>query len=229
MNSASILNLLRHGLVVSCQAFPGEPLYGPNFMLAMAKSAVAGGAAGIRANGPADIRAIRAGLSVPVIGLYKIDLPGYAVRITPTLKSAEDIAEAGADMIALDTTFRPRPENRTAAELIRLVQETTGLPVLADIATLEEGLAAQDAGAEAVSTTLSGYTEDAPDREVPDFELIEKLAHRLTVPLIAEGRVNTPAQARHALNLGAFAVVVGSAITRPWLITEQFVKEIQCP
>jgi len=228
MKEISLFNLLRHSLVVSCQSFPGEPLYGSEFMVAMAKSAISGGAAGIRANGPADIQAIRAAIAAPLIGLYKIDLPGFAVRITPTLQSAQEIAAAGADVIALDATFRPHPDHCTAAELIRLVQQATGRPVLADIATLEEGLAAQDAGADAVSTTLSGYTDDTPEHEEPDFELIENLSHRLTIPLIAEGRIITPGQARHALELGAFAVVVGTAITRPWRITEQFVKEMNC-
>jgi N-acylglucosamine-6-phosphate 2-epimerase len=227
MNTVSILSRMKNGLVVSCQAYFGEPLYGPDFMVAMARSAISGGAVGIRANGPADIRAIHTTLDVPLIGLYKIDLPGYAVRITPTLQSAQEIAEAGADMIAMDATFRPHPDKCMAAVLIQRVQQATGLPVLADIATLEEGLAAQEAGAAAVSTTLSGYTDDSPHLEGPDFELIENLAHRLSIPLFAEGRITTPAQARHALELGAYAVVVGTAITRPWWIAEQFVKGIK--
>ncbi|RPI21671.1 MAG: N-acetylmannosamine-6-phosphate 2-epimerase [Chloroflexota bacterium] len=226
MNDISILKQLRDGLVVSCQAQPGEPLHEPDIMVAMAKTAIAAGAVGIRANGPADIRAIHTAIQVPLIGLYKIDLQGYAVRITPTLKSAQEISAAGADLVALDATFRPHPDNLTAAELIQQVHATCSRLVLADIATFDEGLAAQDAGAEAVSTTLSGYTADSPSQEDPDFDLIEKLARRLSIPVIAEGRITTPSQARHALELGAYAVVVGTAITRPGWITEQFVRGI---
>lgn len=220
----SILNVLKHGLIVSCQAFPGEPLFGPEFMVAMARSALLGGAVGLRANGPVDIRAMRQVLTVPIIGLYKFDIPGYEVRITPTLKTAQEVAQAGADIIALDATARPHPEGVSLAELIGKVAAITGKLVLADISTVDEALQAVDAGADAVSTTLSGYTPYSTQGEAPDLALIEKLSSRLKVPVFAEGRIMTPAQARSALDLGAFAVVVGTAITRPWLITEAFVK-----
>jgi N-acylglucosamine-6-phosphate 2-epimerase len=222
---------LKGGLVVSCQAFPGEPLFGPEFIVAMARSAIQGGAVGLRINGPVDVAAIRQSVApkheYPIIGLFKHDLPGFAVRITPTLAHAEELARAGANIIALDATSRLHPERRDAAGLIQAVQSATGLPVLADISTVEEGLAAEEAGAEAVSTTLSGYTPYSPQQEAPDLNLIAALAEKLSIPVMAEGRISTPEQAHNALAAGAFAVVVGSAITRPWWITEQFVKGIR--
>jgi N-acylglucosamine-6-phosphate 2-epimerase len=226
MQLSSLLAKLRHGLIVSCQALPDEPLYGAGHMAAMARAAAMGGAVAIRANSPADIAAIRAAVTLPIIGLYKVDLPGFEVRITPTLDHAREIAEAGADLIALDATLRPHPGGLTAAELIARVHATTGRPILADISTLEEGLAAAQAGAAVVATTLSGYTDYSPDQAEPDFELIRQLAPALATPLIAEGRITTPEQAAHALALGAHAVVVGSAITRPQEITERFVARL---
>jgi len=223
MQLSSLFAKLRHGLIVSCQAAPDEPLYGAVHMAAMARAAVMGGAVAIRANSPAVIAAIRAAVTLPIIGLYKVDLPGFEVRITPTLGHAEEIAAAGADLIALDATLRPHPNGLTAADLIARVRQVTGRPVLADISTLEEGLAAAQAGAEVIATTLSGYTAYSPNQAEPDFELIRRLAPALSVPLIAEGRITTPEQAAQALALGAHAVVVGSAITRPQEITERFV------
>jgi N-acylglucosamine-6-phosphate 2-epimerase len=223
----TLFDKLKKGLIVSCQAFPGEPLYGPGFMVAMARSALIGGAVGLRINGPADIAAVRQAVACPIIGLYKHDLAGYEVRITPTLEDAREIALAGADIIALDATDRPHPDQLTPAQLIAAVRTATGKPVLADISTFKEGLAAADAGADAVSTTLSGYTPYSPQGEAPDFDLIISLSGRLSIPIFAEGRIMTPAHARRALDLGAYAVVVGSAITRPWLITAAFVKGLK--
>ena len=223
----TLFEKMHHGLIVSCQAFPGEPLFGPEFMVAMARSALLGGAVGLRINGPVDIAAVRAAVEVPVIGLYKHDLPGFEVRITPTVDHALAISQAGADIIALDATRRPHPESLGITSLIEKVHAVTGRPILADISTLDEALQAVDGGADAVSTTLSGYTPYSPQLEDPDFDLIESLAGRLSVPILAEGRIMTPAQARRALELGAYAVVVGTAITRPWLITASFAKAMQ--
>lgn len=223
----SLLARLGHGLIVSCQAEPHEPLHGPVFMAAMARASAAGGAVAIRADGPANIAAIRAAVTIPIIGIYKVDLPGFEVRITPTLDHARQVVAAGADMIALDATARSRPGGVTAADLIACVHKTIGCPVVADVANLEEGLVAAEAGADAVATTLSGYTDDRPAPDTPDFELIRQLASALSVPLIAEGRIASPEQARYALELGAYAVVVGSAITRPQWITEHFVAGLE--
>lgn len=221
-----ILARLRGGLVVSCQALEDEPLHGAAIMAAMARAARMGGAVGIRANSPVDVAAIRAAVDLPLIGLFKEAIPGYPVFITPTVGHALAIAEAGADIVALDATLRPRPQGLAAAEIIRQVKEVTGKLVLADVATYTEGVAAFQAGADAVSTTLSGYTADSPRQEDPDFDLLRRLAADLPVAVIAEGRINTPEQAVQALDLGAFAVVVGGAITRPQLITRRFADRL---
>jgi N-acylglucosamine-6-phosphate 2-epimerase len=223
----ALLKKIRGGLIVSCQAQPDEPLFGAEVMVKLAHAALQGGGVGIRANTPVDVAAIRQALpEVPLIGLYKYDLPGYEVRITPTLETALALAEAGCDIIALDATQRPRPEGPLEA-FIQKVQAETGLPVLADISTLEEGLAAEAAGAELISTTLSGYTAYSPQQEGPDLELVASLASRLKVPLLAEGRIATPTEARQALEAGAYAVVVGGAITRPQWITRQFANSLK--
>ena len=223
----SLLERLKGGLIISCQAEADEPLHGPGHMAAMAKAAAAGGASGIRANGPADIAAIHAVVSLPIIGIYKVDVPGYAVRITPNLEHARQVAAAGADILAIDATRRPHPDHLGLAERIETIHRETGCPVMADIADLEDGLAAEEAGADLVATTLSGYTDYSPPQPGPDFELLGRLASRLKVPLVAEGRIATPEQAAQAIELGAFAVVVGSAITRPQWITGQFVNRMK--
>jgi N-acylglucosamine-6-phosphate 2-epimerase len=221
---AALLERLKGGLIVSCQAEAGAPLHGAGHMAAMAKAAAAGGASGIRANGPDDIAAIRAAVNLPIIGIYKVDVSGFAVRITPTLEHAWQVAAAGADILAVDATRRPHPDHLGLAQRIEAIHRETGCLVMADIADLEDGLAAEKAGADLVATTLSGYTDYSPPQPGPDFELLGRLASVLKVPLVAEGRIATPEQAAQALELGAFAVVVGSAITRPQWITGQFVN-----
>lgn len=225
MTLSEITTRLRGGLLVSCQALPHEPLFGADIMARLALAAEAGGAIGIRANSPVDIAAIRAVTSLPLIGLSKVEVAGYDVYITPTVADAQAVSHAGADIIALDATNRPHPEG-SAATAIQKARETTGRPILADISTYDEALAAQDAGAEMISTTLSGYTPYSPQSEEPDLELVRRLASALTVPLIAEGRIATPEQARAALDAGAWAVVVGGAITRPQQITARFARAI---
>lgn len=217
---------MKGGLIVSCQALPNEPLFGSEIMARMAIAAKGGGAVGIRANTPPDIAAIRAAVDLPIIGLFKVEVPGFAVYITPTVSDALAVASAGADIIAIDATARPHPEGDTA-EFISKVKQTTGKPLLADISTEEEALAAEAAGADFVSTTMSGYTPYSPQQEEPDLDLVRRLASELSVPLIAEGRIATPEQARAALDAGAYAVIVGGAITRPQQITERFVRAVR--
>ena len=212
-------------LIVSCQALPPEPLFGSDLMAKMAHTVEEGGARGIRANSPEDIAAIRAVTHLPIIGLWKVDKPGSDVYITPTVAEAQAVAEAGADIVALDATDRPHPEG-DAATAIRRAWEATGLPILADVSTYAEGMAAQEAGAAFVSTTMSGYTPYSPQIAGPDLELVRRLAKSLTIPLIAEGRISTPEEARAALDAGAFAVIVGGAITRPQQITARFAKAL---
>jgi N-acylglucosamine-6-phosphate 2-epimerase len=227
MQFSPVFSLIQGGLVVSCQALEDEPLHGAPFMAAMARAALQGGAVGIRANSPLDIAAITAAVSLPVIGLYKETIPGFPVYITPTLAHAHAISAAGAAVLALDATLRARPNGLDASAMLRAVKAGTGKPVLADVATYAEGVAAWQAGADAVSTTLSGYTDDSPRQPGPDFALLESLVKALPIPVIAEGRITTPDQLAQAFDLGAFAVVVGGAITRPQWITRQFTKRIK--
>ncbi|MBM3533854.1 MAG: putative N-acetylmannosamine-6-phosphate 2-epimerase [Alphaproteobacteria bacterium] len=215
-----ILPFATPALVVSCQARPDSPLHGPSFMAAMAKAAVQGGAKAIRANGPADIRAIRAATAAPIIGLNKIRDEKHAVYITPSLESARTVAEAGADMIAIDATSRPRA-GEPVADLIRGIRRDLGKPVLADIDTLECALSALGHGADAVATTLAGYTESRAKSPGPDFDLLRQLVETVRVPVIAEGRIWTPEEVAHAFALGAAAVVIGTAITNPREITRR--------
>lgn len=210
-------------LVVSAQARADNPLYGPVFMAAMARAAVEGGAKAIRANGAADVAAIKAAVEVPVIGIAKRFDEGFPVYITPDFASARTVAEAGADIVALDATQRPR-RGEPAEELIRLIKSVLKRPVFADIATRDEAERAVAAGADFIATTLSGYTNEtrAKAGSGPDFALIEYLVKQLPVPIVAEGRFWNPDEVRKAFDLGAHAVVIGTAITNPREITRRF-------
>jgi N-acylglucosamine-6-phosphate 2-epimerase len=214
----------KRGLIVSCQALPGEPLFGDGIMAKMALAAEQAGAIGIRTNGVKDIADIKKSVSIPVIGLIKRDIPGSEVYITPTLKEVNEIMDAGADIVALDVTDR---ENRlqTAKQLIDHIH-TMGKFVMADISTFDEGMQAEKLGADLVSTTLSGYTTYSRQQEGPDLELVKVLHASLQVPLVAEGRIWSPEEAVQALESGANFVVVGSAISRPQLITKRYVERM---
>ncbi len=222
-----IFEQLHHGLIVSCQAKLGSPLRDPKIMAAMAQAAEQAGAVGIRANGPADIAAIRAAVKLPIIGIYKQELPGTEVYITSTFESAQAVVAAGADLVALDATARPRPGNVSAADLIHYCQTELNTPVMADISTLSEGVAAAAAGADLVATTLVGYTADSRHHTPPDYELIRELILAISTPVVVEGHISTPSEARRALDLGAYAVVVGAAITQPDQIAQGFVDAMQ--
>ena len=215
------LEAMRGGLVVSVQAQPGSPLANPGTMSAIARAAELGGAAGIRAEGPADIRAIKDAVSVPVIGLLKRDVPGSPIRITPDLGDARAVAAAGADVVAVDATLRPRSGGLTTGDFLAALVDELEAPVLADVDSLEAGVAACAAGADAVATTLSGYTADRPTPDGPDLELVERLVRELDCPVLAEGRYTTPDDVQAALEAGAFAVVVGTAITDPLTLTRR--------
>ena len=223
------LKVTKKGLIVSCQSSKGEPFHGTRFMVAYALAAEIGGAVGIRTNGPKYVKAIKKAVSIPVIGIYKKRYPNYSVYITPTRNEAKLVAEAGADVIGIDATLRPRPCNTNLAQLIRFIKEDLDLPVLADVSTLDEAINAEKLGADIVATTLSGYTEYTKDKlhHGPDIELVGELVGKLKVPVIAEGRYRSPAQARKAIEMGAHAVVVGAAITSPHKIVARFVREIK--
>lgn len=215
-----ILERLRGRLIVSCQAYPGEPLRVPEIMQRMAQAVVAGGAAGLRAQGLEDIRLIAAATEVPLTGLWKDGQDD--VFITPTLEHAIAVADAGADIVALDGTRRARPDGRTLAETIAGLRAHADVLVMADCGSLDDALAAEDAGADVVGTTLAGYTGEREKTDGPDVELIDQMVARCTRPVVVEGRVHTPAQATDAMDRGAFAVVVGTAITHPTTITGWF-------
>lgn len=220
-------DVLPRGLIVSCQAYPGEPMYGANIMAAVAQAAIEGGAVGIRANTPADIAAIRAITDLPIIGLYKIHDDNSPVYITPHRAAAAAIVAAGCDIVAVDATPRPRPGGETLADLLRYIHHDLDRPVMADVSCLEDAILAEDLGADILGTTLAGYTEHGrPISSGPDLELLHTLIERSTLPVVAEGRYSFPAQVQQAFALGARAVVVGTAITRPQDITRRFVRAV---
>jgi predicted NBD/HSP70 family sugar kinase/putative N-acetylmannosamine-6-phosphate epimerase len=226
MNSNhDIMNLLRGRLVVSCQAPAGDPFAEPTSLSLFARAAVNGGAAGIRTEGPDAVRAIKAVTSVPVIGLRKRLMADGQIMITPSNDDVKDLVEAGADVIAIDCTARG--QRNGALERIRWTQANHNVPVWADIATVDEGVAAAHAGADAVLSTLRGYTEDT--KEVLGFEasFIASLAKVVSVPVIAEGRINSLEQVSAALAAGAASVVIGTAITRPEEITRRFAASME--
>lgn len=215
------LESLRGKLIVSAQAYPGEPMRLPQTMAQVAASAVVGGAAAVRVQGLADIQFTRSSVEVPVIGLFKDGHEG--VFITPTVHHALAVAQAGAHIVALDGTRRERPDGLSLAQTVRAVHERSGALVMADCGSLSDALAAAEAGADLIGTTLAGYTGERAKTKGPDLELIGQIAAAgLDRPLVAEGRIHTPAQARAAVDAGAFAVVVGTAITHPATITSWF-------
>lgn len=219
-----ILERLRGGLVASCQAYGDEPMNDADTMTKVALSVVTGGAIAVRAQGISHLERMRPVLDVPLIGLWKDGADG--VFITPTLQHAVAVAKTGSEIVALDGTSRPRPDGLTLAETIRGLRSAHDVLVMADVSTLEEGVAAVEAGADLVGTTLSGYTPYTVKTAGPDLELVERLASQLDVPVVAEGRIHTPEHAAAAMSRGAHCVVVGTAITHPSTITSWFVDAV---
>ncbi|MDR0487839.1 MAG: N-acetylmannosamine-6-phosphate 2-epimerase [Propionibacteriaceae bacterium] len=216
-----VIEQLQGGLIVSCQAAVDSPLFGPEMMARMAQAAVAGGAVAIRARGMDDVRAIKEAVDVPVIGLTKRGHTG--VYITPTVEDAVHLQEAGADLIAVDATLRPRPDGSSPAEHLARLHECLSVPVLADVDTVEAGLQAEQCGVAILASTLSGYT--VPEESSgPDIRIIEELSTYGNVPVIAEGRYQSVEDIRLALSVGAWAVVIGGAITDPVAITRRFAE-----
>lgn len=229
MTRQELLEKIKGKLIVSCQALEGEPLYIENgtIMPLMAKAAEQAGAAAIRTNGITDVKEIRKAVSLPIIGLIKKQYGNFPQYITVTMKEIDSLVEAGADIIALDCTVRERVDGKTVSEFIEEIKtKYPEILLMADISTYEEGVNAEKAGVDFVGTTLSGYTPYSKKVEGPDFELVEKLVKNLNIPVIAEGRIHEPRQAKKMLEIGAYAVVVGGAITRPLEIAQRFVNEI---
>jgi N-acylglucosamine-6-phosphate 2-epimerase len=215
------LERMRGGLVVSVQAAAGSPLAAPEHLAAIARAVEAGGAVGIRTEGLETIRAIRAAVAVPVIGLVKRRTPGTDVYITPDIADALAVAEAGADLVAVDATERPRPDGRSGPEFVAAAVAELPGRIVADVDDASAGQAAAEAGATAVATTLSGYTTEDPPAG-PDTVLVAELSQAIDTPVLAEGRYSTPEEVWAAHGAGAFAVVVGTAITDPEELTRRF-------
>jgi N-acylglucosamine-6-phosphate 2-epimerase len=211
---------LRGGLIVSCQAEQGSPLDQPMIIAALARSAELGGAAAVRVDGAASIKAVRAVVRIPVIGIVKHRFPGSDVYITPTVSDALEVIGAGADLMAVDATGRARPNSTEIADILR-VALAREVPVVADVDDEQAAVAAIDAGAAFVATTLSGYTGDTTPIG-PDIDLVKRLARRTRTPVLAEGRFHTPQQVQEAFEVGAHAVVIGKAITDPIWLTRMF-------
>ncbi|MGF1737561.1 N-acetylmannosamine-6-phosphate 2-epimerase [Photobacterium satsumensis] len=217
----TVLATLKHGFVASCQPVDDGPMDAPEIVAAMAQASVAGGAAALRIEGVDNLRAVRPKVSVPIIGIVKRDLADSDVRITAFVEDVEALAQAGADIIAIDATQRPRPV--PVEELVTAIKEL-GCLAMADCATYEEGIASLQLGVEIIGSTLSGYTGGEVPKE-PDFALVTKL-DQAGCFVMAEGRYNSPLLARQAIEAGASCVTVGSAITRIEHICQWFGHEV---
>lgn len=212
-------------LIVSAQAYPGEPMRDPRTMSQIAQAAVVGGAAAIRVQGIADIKATVPVVDVPVIGLWKDGKEG--VFITPTLEHARAVADAGAQIVAIDGTVRSRPDGLTLSQTFAGLREShPQVLIMADCGSVEDALASQDAGADIIGTTLGGYTGARPKTQGPDLDFVREVAAVCSAPIVAEGRVYSPEDAVAMLNAGAFSVCVGTAITHPSTITGWFVAAL---
>ena len=227
MGKHEVLAQLRGGLIASCQATPSPSLENPDILAAIAEAVVAGGAVGIRADGPENVRAIRERTKVPIIGIWKRIFPDSEVFITPRLQDILAVADTDAEVVALDATSRPRPDGETLEMVVQEAKAHCTSLLMADVSNFEEGVRAAELGFDLVSTTLSGYVGDSTETpKGPDLDLVERLSQHLedSAPVVAEGRISTPDQATEAINRGAFCVVVGTAITRPQTLTQDFCK-----
>ncbi|MDO5033868.1 MAG: N-acetylmannosamine-6-phosphate 2-epimerase [Actinomycetaceae bacterium] len=224
-NVDALLARIKGGLIVSVQAYPGEPMRHPETMAQIALAAELGGAVGIRCQGLSDIAAIRGQVDVPVIGLWKDGHEG--VYITPTLRHARACMMAGADIVAIDATRRPRPDGLTYAETVAALHDE-GAVVMADCGSFEDAAMAAEAGTDILSTTLSGYTGERPKTDGPDFELLTQMVEEFPeFPVLCEGRIHNLDQARKVMEAGAWAAVVGTAITHPTSITKWFAQAVK--
>lgn len=221
-----LLQILKGKLIVSCQALEDEPLHSSFIMGRMALAAKEAGAIAIRSNSVEDINEIKRVTSLPVIGIIKRDYNDSDIYITASSKEVNELLKTEAEIIALDCTNRKRPNNESLSDLIKLIHDEDRL-VMADISIYEEGIAASKLGVDIISTTLSGYTPYSPKIDGPDYELLSKLVKDVQVPVFCEGRINTPEEAKKALELGAYSIIIGGAITRPKQITERFINGIK--
>lgn len=218
---------LKNCMIVSCQSEGDDPFNEkPEYMALFARAAEMGGAKGIRTQGIEKLKAIKKVVKLPVIGLLKSKFADGTVCITGSFKEVENLIEAGADIIAIDGTFRKR-EGFTGPEFIAEAKNRYGCTILADIATIEEAQACENNGADCISTTLNGYTPDTMQfHDGPNYELLKECVSKLRIPVFAEGRYNKPEDAQKAMEIGAYSVISGTALTRPRVITSWFVKAV---
>ena len=230
MEKQEFFDRIRGQMIISCQAVPGEPLYveEKSIMYLMARAAKMAGSPAIRTSSRRDVIAIKEETGLPVIGLVKIQYPGYEGYITPTMKEVDELVEAGSDVVALDCTLRRRGDGTSVNDFIRDIREKyPDIILMADISNYEEGVNAWKCGVDIVGTTMSGYTDYTPKLDGPDYELMRRLAADLDIPVIGEGKIHTPVQAVAALDTGVWSIVVGGAITRPLEIAGRFMKAIE--
>ena len=230
MNQA-ILEQVKGGLIVSCQALKTEPLHSSYIMSRMAYAAMLGGAVGIRANTVEDITEIKKTVDLPIIGIIKQDYEGYYVYITPTMSVIDALAECGVSVIALDATDsskRPRPDGRSLDDSFGDIRKKYPDQLfMADCSNYEEAMHAAEIGFDLIGTTMHGYTEYTKEVTLPDMDLIKSLVRDSKKPVVAEGGIWTPEQLKGVLDTGVWTVVIGGAITRPLEITKRFVAAIQ--
>lgn len=221
---------IKNSLIVSCQALEDEPLHSSYIMSKMALAAKVGGACGIRANSVADIHAIKQEVDLPIIGIIKKDYEDSEVYITATMKEVDALVQEGVDIIAMDATTQLRPQKQTLENFFSIVKQTYPNQLfMADCSTIEEAIYADQLGFDYIGTTLVGYTPQSKNDkiEADDFHIIKEILASVHHPVIAEGNIDTPEKAKRVLTLGCYSVVVGSIITRPQVITERFVREIE--
>jgi N-acylglucosamine-6-phosphate 2-epimerase len=227
LRKSTTLSRLKNGLIVSCQPRPGSGLDRSQFVAAMAAVAEEQGAVAVRIRGVCDIRAVRRTVHIPVLGIEKINDPDSEVYITPTLESVRRVHRAGAQIIAMDATERPRPSGQPLAEIVAAAKANFDGLLMADVATLRQGVMAARLGFDMVGTTLCGYTADTKHCKGPAFDLARRLVQEVDIPVILEGRVHEPDHVRRAFDLGVHAVVVGTAITDFEWLSRRFIQA--CP
>lgn len=211
---------MEKGIIVSCQALEGEPLHSSFIMSKMALAAQMAGAVGIRANSVVDIEAIKNEVNIPIIGIIKKNYPHMIPFITATFNEVDALVNVGVEVVALDATF-----NQDEEFLKAVIEKYPKQKFMADISTVEEGIRAEKLGFHFIGTTLVGYTEQS--KEINNFQVLKGLLEKCKTPILAEGNFDTPDKAKEAMNLGAYAVVVGGAITRPQHIAKKFVDGIK--
>lgn len=223
------IETIKGSLIVSCQALPDEPLHSSFIMGRMAKAAKEGGASGIRANTTSDINEIQNEVNLPIIGIVKKDYDDSKVYITPTMDEIDDLVATGVDIIALDATSDIRPNDKSLDEFFKEIKmKYPDQLLMADCSTVEEALHADELGFDFIGTTLVGYTEQSKGDKIEanDFEILREIIANVDNKVIAEGNINTPEKAKRVIELGAYSVVVGSIITRPQVITKNFVDKL---